>query len=290
MVLRRVIQEIREDDVFGRAAQLSYFLVFSLVPALLITTVLLGFIARSEEMRNTLLSFLAQVAPDRSLSIMREVLIESARHSGGGRLSFGIVTAVWAASTGMNSLIEAMNKAYEVREARPWWKRRILAVVLTVALSALTTTALIMLVEGERIGLLLADWFGLGAGFRWAWAFARWPSVVVFVFAALLIVYRFGPNVREQKWRWILPGAACAMLLWIAVSLSLRLFLRWFPSYGAVYGSMGAVLVLMLWVYLSSAAVLIGGELNSEIENSAAVHGDPTAKHAGEKAPQESDE
>jgi membrane protein len=80
------------------------------------------------------------------------------------------------------------------------------------------------------------------------------------------------------------------MLLWIAVSLSLRLFLRWFPSYGAVYGSMGAVLVLMLWVYLSSAAVLIGGELNSEIENSAAVHGDPTAKHAGEKAPQESDE
>jgi membrane protein len=285
-VSRRVVSEIRRDDVFGRAAELSYFLVFSLVPSLLIMTVVLGYLARGEELRSALLGYLGQLAPGPGFSLIRDILADISEKPGGGKLSIGIVTTLWAASSGMSSIIQGLNKAYEVREARPWWKRRIVAAAMTISLSLLTVTSLLILVYGELLGGALADWFGFGPGFRWFWEIARWPSVVGFVFTAFLIVYRFGPNLRGQKWRWILPGAFCALLIWLVVSFGLRLYLRWFPAYGVVYGSMGAVLVLLLWLYLSSAAVLIGGELNAEIENSAAAHGAPDAKRAGEKAPE----
>jgi membrane protein len=284
-VLRRVVKEIQRDDVFGRAAQMSYFLVFSLVPALLMLTVVLGYVAQGEEMRTVLLNYLGQFAPGRGFELIRDILEQVSADPSGGKLSLGLVTTLWAASSGINSVIDGLNKAYEIREQRPWWKTRALALAMTVGISFLITTALVVLVYGRQMGTALAEWFNYGEGFQRFWAVVRWPSVILFVFVGLLILYRFGPNIEVQRWRWIVPGAAFALALWLLVSFGLQLYLRHFPTFGAVYGALGAVLVLLLWLYLTSAAVLIGGELNSEIENSAAARGDRDAKRPGEKTP-----
>lgn len=286
-VLRRVAREVQRDDVFGRAAQLSYFLVFSMVPALLMLTVVLGYAARGAEMRTVLLAWVGRVAPGQGFDLINEVLEHVAADPSAGKLSFGIVTTLWAASSGMSAVIEGLNRAYEICEERSWWRTRALAAAMTVGLSVLITTALVVLVYGRQLGTAAAEWFGYGPGFQRFWMVVRWPSVILFVFIGLLMLYRFGPNLEEQRWRWIVPGAAFALVLWVLVSFGLRTYLQHFPTFGAVYGALGAVLVLMLWLYLTSAAVLIGGELNSEIENAAAARGDHEAKRSGERMPGE---
>jgi membrane protein len=283
--LRRLITEIRRDDVLGRSAELSYFLAFSLVPALLMLSVVLGYVARGDEMRRMLLNYVREVAPGPGFEVIRQIVEQLTGTANAGRLSFGLITAVWAASTGMNAVISGLNKAYEVREARPWWKERVIAVIMTVGLGVLVAAALLILVYGHQLGRGLAEWLGWGNAFQMVWAVLRWPAVLIFAFSGFLLIYRFGPNLADQKWRWILPGAFVALLLWLMASFGLRLYMRYFPSYGAVYGALGAILALLLWLYLTGAAILIGGELNSEIEGAAAARGNPEAKRPGEKAP-----
>jgi membrane protein len=265
-----VVSEIRRHDVFGRAAELSYFLVFSIVPALLILTAALGYVARGEELRVTLLGAIGQFVPGRGFWLLSDLISHIGERPSAGKLSIGILVTLWAASSGMSSVIEGLNKAYEVCDVRPWWKTRALAIVLTIALALLIVAALAILFYGGQWGLILVRWLGFSEGLQRALAIARWPAVVVFVFLGFLLIYRFGPNLPERKWRGIVPGAVCALALWLLMSLGLRVYLRWFPMFGPMYGSLGAALVLLLWLYLTSATMLIGGELNSEIENSAA--------------------
>jgi membrane protein len=284
-VLRRVIAEIRRDDVMGRSAQLSYFLAFSLVPSLLMLSVALGYVARGDDARRMLLNYIRDVAPGPGFQVIRDIVEQLAGTANAGSLSFGLLTALWAASTGMNAVISGLNKAYEIREERPWWKARIIAVLMTIGLGVLVTSALVIVVYGRQLGRGLAEWLGYGSSFQMFWSLVRWPSVLIFAFSGFLLIYRFGPNLTGQKWRWILPGAGFALVLWLIASFGLRFYMHYFPSYGAVYGALGAILGLLLWLYLTGAAVLIGGELNSEIEAAAAAGGNPDAKRPGEKAP-----
>ena len=271
--------------MFGRAAQFSYFLVFSIVPVLLIITVGLGYLAQKDETRQALLHYLGQAIPGSSLTLVENSLGGITKHASGGKLWIGILTILWAASSGMSSIIEGLNQAYEVQDTRPWWKSRLLAVVLTLALSALIVLALIILLYGSQFGTLLASWLSLGFAFKWLWTFLRWPLVVLFALSGFWIVYRFAPNLHNQRWWWIAPGSIAGVLLWILVSFGLHVYLHYFTAYSAVYGALGAALVLLLWLYLSSACLLIGAELNSEIENAAARRGVQDAKRPGEKEP-----
>jgi membrane protein len=286
-VARRVVSETWNDDVFGRAAQLAYFWLFSLFPFLLIVIVILGYLAQGTHMRDSLLQFVSRAVPQASFGMLRQTLDEVTSHAGAGKLAFGIVTTVWAASSGMSAVIGALNKAYEVREGRAWWKSRLIAVALTVALAIFIVVALATLFYGSRLSMRAGLYAGFSSQFAGAWAVLQWPLAAALVMFAFLLVYRFAPNLKDQKIWWLLPGAAVAVLLWIGLSLGLRLYLEYFDSYTTVYGGLGAVLILLLWIYLSSAALLIGGELNSEIENAAAGQGASDAKQAGEKAPGE---
>lgn len=284
-VARRVGSEIWEDDVFGRAAQFSYFLVFSLIPVLLIVTVILGYLAQANETRQTLLQYLGQIIPGSSFALVRSSLEQIMKHASRGKLWIGVLTTLWAASSGMSAIIDGMNKAYEVHDTRPWWKSRLLAVVLTLALSALIIIALMILLYGPQFAELLANWLGFGPAFSWVWKVLRWPLVILFALLAFWIVYRFAPNLHHQKWWWIGPGCVIGVFLWILVSFGLHVYLRYFTAYSTIYGSLGAALILLLWLYFSSACLLIGAELNSEIENAAAESGVADAKRPGEKQP-----
>lgn len=285
---KRVWKEIQADQIFGRAAELSYYFLLALFPFLIFLTSVIGSILGSGTgTRQTLFEYLARVMPPSAYELISTTMIEVSAASSGGKISFGILAALWAASNGMTAITTSLNTAYDVEETRPWWKQRLVAIALTMALSVLIILALILVVAGGWIAEWLAAHFGLGSTFPLAWKILQWPFVLFCMTLAFALIYYFAPDLHEQKWTWLTPGSAIGVALWLLVSIAFRLYLSFFDSYSATYGSLGAVIILMLWLYLTGTAVLIGGEINSEIEHAAAEQGEPEAKEKGEKSPNE---
>jgi len=283
---KRVWHEIQEDNVFGRAAELSYYFLLALFPFLIFLTSIIGFVLGSGTgTRHTLFNYLARIMPPSAFQLLDNTMLEVSKSSGGGKLSLGILAALWAASNGLSAITESLNTAYDLNESRPWWKQRLTAITLTVALSVLIILALVLVVAGGRIAEGLAAAYGLGDTFPLAWKIIQWPVVLACMILAFALIYYFAPDLHKQAWKWLTPGASIGVALWLLVSIAFRVYLHFFNSYSATYGSLGAVIILMLWLYFTGAAVLIGGEVNSEIENAAAKQGEPEAKEKGEKAP-----
>jgi membrane protein len=282
----RVWTEVYEGDLFTRAAALSYYFLLALFPLLLFLTAMLGYFADAgTELRKNLLDYLGNIAPRSASQLVRTTVKEITEGAGGGKLSFGLLTALWFASFGMGAIGDTLNAAYGVRETRPWWRVRLISVGLTVALAALVITALALVLYGGEIGEGLAKHFELGEAFMSAWNVIQWPIVLGFVLFAFALIYYYAPDLRHRRWYWITPGSLTGVVLWLLVSFCFRLYLSYFDHYSATYGSLGAVIILLLWFYLTGAAILVGGKVNAEIENAAAEAGTPEAKLHGEKKP-----
>ena len=279
---QRVWHEIWKDEVTDRAAALAYYFLFALFPALLFLTSLLGMLPL-QGLMDRLIAYAEQAMPPDAASIVRGTLSEIQSGARGGLLSFGALAALWAGSNGMASVMTTLNVAYDVQDARPWWKRRLLAIVLTVGFALFILTALVLIVFGPRLGETVANWVGLGPAFTIAWNFLSMPVVIFLVLVGIALVYYFAP-AAQQHWRWVTPGSVVALVLWLAMSYGLRLYVLNFGDYGATYGSIGGVILLMLWLYLTGVALLIGAEINAEIEQAAAERGAVTAKARGERA------
>jgi membrane protein len=264
---KRVWSEVNEDDIFGRSAQLSYYFLLALFPLLLFITAVLGqFADAGSELRQTLLNLLGSVVPQEAGDLIQETINKVEEGSGGGKISFGILATLWAASNGMTAICQTLNIAYEVEETRPWWKVRLVSLGLTVALAVLILSALTLMLFGGHIADYIAASFSFGQVFTWGWKILQWPVVLLFVLVAFGLIYYLAPDVRERRWHWVSPGTGVAVVLWLVVSFAFRTYLGYFNSYNATYGSLGAVIILMLWFYFTGAAILIGGEVNSEIE------------------------
>ncbi len=246
---RRVWSSIKEDAVMERAASLSYYFLFALFPTLLFLTALLGLLP-VPGLWDTLMTYAAQVLPGDAATLVNR----------------GVLAALWGASNGMASIVIALNVAYDIDDIRPWWLRRLIALTLTMAFSVFTLVALLLLVFGERIGEAVATWFGLGQAFAVAWNVLQWPVVGVLVLTGTTLVYHLAPAIR-RRWQWFTPGSVFALLAWLATSLGLRIYLKYFGDYNAMYGPLGGVIMLMLWLYLSGIALLAGAEINSVIEH-----------------------
>ncbi|HEX6731612.1 MAG TPA: YihY/virulence factor BrkB family protein [Pyrinomonadaceae bacterium] len=283
---KRVWNEIQKDEVFGRAAELSYYFLLALFPLLIFLTSTIGIVLGSGTgTRQALFSYLARVMPPSAFQLIESTMLEVSASSSGGKISFGILAALWAASNGLGAITQSLNVAYDVKESRPWWKQRLTAIGLTIALSVLIISALILVVAGGHIADGLARMFGFSSVFSITWKIVQWPIVLAFMILAFALIYYFAPDLHDQKWKWLTPGSAIGVALWLAISVAFRVYLHFFDSYSNTYGSLGAVIILMLWLYFTGAAILIGGEINSEIENAAAQRGAPDAKEKGEKQP-----
>lgn len=283
---KRVWREIQEDNVFGRAAELSYYFLLALFPFLIFLTSIIGFVLGSGTgTRHQLFNYLARIMPPSAFQLIDNTMFEVSKSSTGSKLSFGILAALWAASNGLSAITESLNTAYDLTESRPWWKQRLTAIMLTVALSVLIIMSLVLVIGGGHIAEWLARVYGLGDSFPLAWRIIQWPVVLGCMILAFALIYYFAPDIHRQAWKWLTPGATIGVALWLLVSIGFRLYLHFFDSYSATYGSLGAVIILMLWLYFTGAAVLIGGEVNSEIEDALAREGKPDAKEKGEKAP-----
>jgi membrane protein len=283
-----VWRKVNADDVLNRAAILSFYFLLALFPLLLFLTALLGSFAEAgTELRQNLLTYLRAIVPVSASDLINTTVEEISQKSSGGKLSFGLLTSLWFASSGMGAIIEGLNVAYDVKETRAWWKRTLLAILLTIALAVLIITALALMFYGSHIAEGIAKRYGFGAAFTAVWTVLQWLFVLGFVFLAFVLIYYFAPDLHEQQLRWLTPGAAVGVILWLLVSFLFGSYLNFYNTYSVVYGSLGAVIILLLWFYLTGVTILIGGEVNAITEQAAARAGDLEAKAAGEKSPDE---
>jgi membrane protein len=230
------------------------------------------------------MEYVSRAMPGDAASIIEKTLNEIRSGATGGLLSIGVLGALWAGSNGMSSIMSALNVAYDVKETRPWWKAKLLALGLTLGFSVFILSALVLMVLGPKIGETVASWVGLGQIFSLVWNILSIPLVMILVTIGIALVYFLAPNAK-QHWRWVTPGSVVALVVWLLASFGLRFYVTNFANYSATYGSIGGVILLMLWLYLSGVALLLGAEVNAEIEHAAAERGAPDAKEAGEQEP-----
>ena len=206
--------------------------------------------------------------PETALEQVNPV-IDQLQSQEGGLLSFGILIALWTASAGMRSLMNAMNKAYDVKEARPTWKIFLLSVVYTIGIAIVLLVVAALMIMGPQVMEWLASTVGLQDIVVTIWAWVRWPIAILLMMLVVALLYYIAPNV-EQSFRFITPGSVVAVIVWIAASLAFGYYVQNFGNYDATYGSIGAVIVLMLFFYISAAVLLLGAEINAVIEHAAA--------------------
>lgn len=255
-----------EDDVFGRAAQLAYYWFFSIFPLLIFLTTLLAFLPMRRNLDQWIGAFSA-VLPPEAYTLLNNTFQQIASQQRGGLLSFSVLLMLWASSSGMEAIITALNRAYDTARARAWWKERLLAIGLTLGLAVFIISALALIFFGESIGAQMARYFGFSSTFETIWTVAQWPIVIGLVLLGVELIYYFAPNVERgengKRWEWLTPGAVFAVSLWLLISFGFRFYVSRFGHFDATYGALGGVIVLMLWLYLTGVAILVGGEINS---------------------------
>lgn len=279
-LLKRTGNEALEDNIFDLAAQQAYYFFFALFPALLFLLAVASFFPL-QSLIDEVVNMLQRVAPREVITIVTEQMKKLGDQNSGGLLTFGFLITVWSSSGAMVSIITTLNAAYDITESRPWWKTRIVAIGLTIGISIFILASMFLIIAGPSVAEHLANTMHLGAAFKWTWWVLQWPVVFVLIATAIGLVYYFAPDA-EQDWVWITPGSVLATVLWIVVSLGLKVYYQLAPQATASYGAIGGVMVLMLWFYCSGLALLMGAELNAEIE-----HASPYGKDPGERVPGE---
>lgn len=278
-VMTRTVAEIGDDNCFGLAAQLSFYFLMALFPALLFLVALIGYVP-VETAFSEPLAALRTIAPRELVELIRGQLAQIAEGSQASLLTLGVVGAIWSSSAAMVAIIDALNRAFNVTEWRPWWKRRLVAIALTVALAVFIVVSLVLVLIGPAFAFRVADWLRFGPVVAVLWALLRWPVMIGCAVLGVDLVYHFAPN-RRTRWVWVTPGSVLATGLWLASSFAFKLYVTNFSNYTATYGTIGGAIVTMLWFYVSSIAVLIGAELNGVIEEAwRSVKGEPARDFA----------
>jgi len=262
-IAKRTWVEIREDDVFGRAAQLAYYFFLALFPFLICVIASLSVFGRADRGRALLGALFTRILPGTAHQLIDKTLREIIQSSGPLKMSFGIIVSLWSASMGMIAVMDTLNAAYKVKETRSLIKQYTIAIGLTLGLTLLVAVSVLVVVLGNQLVGLLAP----GNALAIAWKIIQWPLVLAVLLLALAITYHFAPNLKNRKWYWITPGSLAGVLLLIAVSIGLRIYVYYSGSYSTVYGSLGAVIVLLICFYLGGVAILSGGALNGVLDN-----------------------
>ena len=262
---KRTIAETFEDGCPGLAAQLAFYFLLAAFPALLFFVALLSHLPIETTLASTI-SRLDSVLPREIIGLIQRELEKISSGEIRGLLTFSIAGAVWSSSSAMSAIITALNRAYDIKEGRPWWKVRLLAIGLTIGLALFVLVAFGLVVGGSGLAAWVARHAGISEEFQTVWTIGQWPVAFLLIVFAVNLVYYFAPHA-DNRWVWMSPGSALATLLWLLVSFGFKAYVRSFGSYSAVYGAIAGGIVMMLWFYLSGFALLVGAELNSEIDH-----------------------
>ena len=278
---KRTGVEILADNCFGLAAQLAFYFFLALFPALLFVVAIVSFIP-VEGLIDAITASLSRVAPYEVLTLVKDQIAKIANDKAGGLLTLGMLGTIWSTSSGVSAIIDTLNQAYDIQESRSWWKVKLVALGLTVALAVFIVSSFALVLAGPMAAEKIAAWAHVGPAFTWTWMILQWPVVFALVALGIALVYYYAPDA-EQEWIWITPGSVAATMLWVLISLGFKFYVANFGAYNATYGAIGGVIVTMLWFYVSSLAVLLGAELNAEIEHASPYGKDPGEKTFGEK-------
>jgi membrane protein len=281
-VMVRTVTEFVDDEMSTYASALAYQMLFSLFPFILFLIALIGFL-HLPDFFSWLRLQSELVLPPQALEQVNPV-IDQLQQSKGGLLSVGIVIALWTASAGVRLMMSAMNAAYDVVEGRPAWKRFPLSIIYTVGIAGMLLIAAALMVLGPQVMSWIAAQGGLEYFIVTLWTIARWPVIVILLMIAVALIYYVMPDVK-QEFRFITPGSVLAVVVWIIASLGFGLYVKEFANYNAMYGSIGAIIVLLLYFYISAAVLLLGAEMNAVIEHMSREGKDPGEKVPGENGP-----
>jgi membrane protein len=261
--LGRTYEGVQRKHTLQMAAGLSYYFVMSLFPLLIVFAATVASLP-VPNLFDQALGLASRFMPHESMGLIKAVLRQVITPHRGKFMSFGIVGTIWAASGGFSSMMEALNVAYDVPESRPFWKTRPLAIGLTFLIGILLVIALALMLVGPNFGGWLAAKVGLGSIFVAVWPYLRWSIAVAFAVLAIELIYFLAPNVR-QRFRRTLPGAALAVACWLLLSWALGIYFQHFTNLNKTYGTLAAAIALMVWLYWTAFAILLGGEINADL-------------------------
>jgi membrane protein len=268
-ILQRKGADIYGGKVFGWAAGLAYYFFLALFPAMLFV-VSLASVLPVQHLIDRIVTMLSRVAPGDVVAIARQQFVQITRQPHGGVLTLSLLAALWSTSAGMTAIVGTLNQAYHIAESRPWWRVRLTAIALTLALTIVTLLAFALVMVGPTAGQHMADWLALGPLFGWTWNIVRWPAAFVLVVTAIGCIYHFAPDTKRE-WVWVTPGSVTATAMWLLISLAFKWYASHFAGYQKTYGAIGGVLVALLWFYFTSLAILIGAQLDATIEHASPV-------------------
>ena len=260
----RLYERAMEEDIMSSAAQVAFYFSFALFPLLLFLVNLFGIILGSaDDLRGELFYYLRQVMPNSAYELVQTTIVEVTTGSSGGKLTIGFFIALWSASAGVDSLRVALNSVYGLRETRDWWKTKLLSLSFTFVITILVSVALAIVFYGWKFISFALSSMSLPVPSPFFLVVIQWLAILTILLIVFDLLYNSIPNRSPFKWVWITPGAITGIILWLILSNGFRLYLNYFNSYNKTYGSLGAVIILMLWLYLTALVILIGGLINS---------------------------
>ena len=269
-VARRTFNSAMQDRLLGHASELGFYFLFSLFPTLICASSILGLAARSApRVYDSLVNYLALVIPTSALGMVVNMFDQATAASSSGKITFGLVAAIWSASAGTSAAQDTLNAVYKLVERRSFFKARAQAIALTIVLIVTVSLCLGSLFAGDMTASWLKHHITERSAASGAAAIARlasWISATIFLTLSFALTYCWAPDLRKRSWRWFSPGTVIGTAGWLLASLGLRIYLHFFNSYSVTYGSLGAVIILLTWFYISGLMLLVGAEINSEIE------------------------
>ncbi len=266
-VFKRAFKAFLADDAMGLSAQVAFSSLLAFFPAVVFLVGLLDLVGAY----GTLKEFLAPVAPGDVLETIDTLQRDTSTGTSVVAFVVGAAGAIWAASGAMNAVIKAVNRAYDRVETRPFWRTRLIAIVLVVLMGLVLAGLLLLIVFGGPLGTAIADKAGLGGAFELVWSILRWPIAFVAILLFFSLVYYLAPNLDVRSWEWLTPGALVGSLMWLALSGLFALYTSFSDSYSKTYGALASGIVLLLWLNYSAFALLFGAELNSELDRQAEI-------------------
>jgi len=260
-------QKVGDDDILGNAAQVAFYFSFALFPLLLFLMSLLGIIlSDKEQLQTEMFTILSQVMPQSAFDLVRETLDEVTEKSSGTKLTLGILVTLWSASAGVDTMRGTLNQVYNLKETRSFVKAKLTSLALTLALGVLILAALGAIVYGSQ---LLGQILPIDSPY--VLEILEWLAIIALLLTAFAVLYNFAPNHSAFQWKWLSPGAIAGVVLWLILTGGFRLYLRYFDSYAATYGSLGAMIILLLWLHLTALVILIGGAINAIFDEKSGI-------------------
>ena len=267
---RRVWASLFQDEIVDRSAELAYYFLFAMFPALILLSAMFSLFASASARANLeLMLYLAKVIPPAAFESVETAFSQTTRGSSTSHLLFGGIAAIWAATYGMSSAQSVLNVIYRAKENRPYWKAKAIAMLSTMAIFVLVCSAMLLLILGDDLAKFLISDLMFNTVLLVLWKIVKFLAAMFFLSLVFSITYRWGPAGNARKWHWISPGAIVGIFGWLAASLGFRVYLHIYNPYSSTYGSFGAVIVLLTWFYVSGFMLLLGAEINSTIERAA---------------------